>query len=37
MSPSKFSKALHFDEHSITKFLEHFQKQCDEYEIIEKK
>ena len=31
------SETLHFDEYNITKFLEHFEKQCDEYEIIEKK
>ena len=37
MLVSKFSKILHFDEHNITKFLEHFEKQCDEYEVIEKK
>ena len=37
MSVSKFLKTLHFDEHNITKFLERFEKQCDEYEIIEKK
>ena len=34
---SKFSKVLHFDEHNITKFLERFEEQCDEYEVIEKK
>ena len=34
---SRFSKTLHFDEHNITKFLEHFEKQCDEYEIIKEK
>ena len=32
----RFSETLHFDEHNITNFLEHFEKQCDEYEIIEK-
>ena len=32
----KFSKTLHFDEHNITKFLECFEKQCNEYKIIEK-
>ena len=37
MLASKFSKTLHFDEHNITKFLERFEKQCDEYEVIEKK
>ena len=37
MSALKFSETLHFDEHSITKFLEHFEKQYDEYEITEKK
>ena len=37
MFASKFSKTLHFDEHNITKFLEHFKKQCDEYEVIKKK
>ena len=34
---SKFSKTLHFDKHNIIKFLEHFEKQCDEYKVIEKK
>ena len=34
---SKFSEVLHFDEHNITEFFERFEKQCDEYEIIEKK
>ena len=34
---SKFSKTLHFDEHNITKSLERFEKQCDEYKVIEKK
>ena len=34
---SKFSKILHFDEHNIIEFLERFEKQYDEYEIIEKK
>ena len=34
---SKFSKALHFDEHNITKFFERFEKQCNEYKIIEEK
>ena len=33
----RFLKILHFDEHNITKFLERFEKQCDEYKIIEKK
>ena len=37
MLAPKFSKTLYFDEHNITKFLEHFKKQCDEYEIIKKK
>ena len=37
MLASKSSETLHFDEHNITKFLERFEKQCDEYEIIEKK
>ena len=37
MLVSKFSKTLHFDEHNIIKFLEHFEEQCDEYKIIEKK
>ena len=37
MLAPKFSKALHFDEYNITKFLERFEKQCDECEIIEKK
>ena len=37
MLASKFSKTLHFNEHDITKFLEHFEKQCDKYKIIEKK
>ena len=30
------SEILHFDKHNITKFLKRFEKQCDEYEIIEK-
>ena len=34
---SKFLEILHFDEHNITKFLERFEEQCDEYEVIEKK
>ena len=33
----KLSEALYFDEHNITKFLERFEKQYDEYKIIEKK
>ena len=37
MLASKSSKALYLDEHYITKFLEHFEKQCYEYKIIEKK
>ena len=37
MLASKFSEALHFDEHNIIEFLERFEKQCDEYEVIEKK
>ena len=37
MLAPRFSKILHFDEYNITKFLEHFEKQCDEYKIIEKK
>ena len=37
MLASKFSKMLHFDEHNITKFLERFKEQCNEYKIIEKK
>ena len=37
MLASRSSKVLHFDEHNITKFLERFEEQCDEYEIIEKK
>ena len=36
MLVSKFSKTLHFDKHNITKSLKHFEKQCNEYEIIEK-
>ena len=28
---------LHFDEHNITKFLKCFEKQCDEYEVIDEK
>ena len=31
------SEALHFNKQNITKFLKRFEKQCDEYEIIEKK
>ena len=34
---SKFSKALHFDEHNIIEFFERFKKLCDKYEIIIKK
>ena len=34
---SRFSKALQFDKYNITKFLKRFEKQCDKYEIIEKK
>ena len=30
MFASRFLKTLHFDEYNITKFLEHFEKQCDE-------
>ena len=37
MFVSKSSRALHFDEHNITEFLERFEEQCDEYEVIEKK
>ena len=37
MLVSKFSRTLNFDEHNIIKFLEHFEKQCDEYKVIEKK
>ena len=37
MPAPKSSKTLHFNEHNITKFVEHFEIQCDEYEIIEKK
>ena len=37
MSASKFLETLHFDEYNITKFLERFEKQCDEYKVIEKK
>ena len=33
----KFSKTLHFDKHNIIKFFERFEKQCNEYKIIEKK
>ena len=36
MFAPKSSKALHFDEHNITKILERFEKQCDEYKIIKK-
>ena len=32
----KFSKTLHFDEYNITKFLERFKEQYNEYELIEK-
>ena len=35
MSASESSEALHFDEHNITEFFERFEKQCDEYEVIE--
>ena len=37
MLAPKSSEALHFDEHDITKFLERFEEQCDEYKVIEKK
>ena len=37
MFASEFSDTLHFDEHNDTKFLKCFKKQCNEYEIIEKK
>ena len=37
MLVSKFLETLHFDEHNITKFLEHFEEQCNEYKVIEKK
>ena len=37
MLASESSETLHFDEHNITEFLEHFEEQCDEYEVIEKK
>ena len=37
MFASRFSKTLHFDEHNITEFLERFEKQCNEYKVIEKK
>ena len=37
MPASEFSEALHFDEHNIIKFLKRFEKQCDEYEVIDKK
>ena len=37
MLASKFSKALHFDEHNIIEFFKRFEKLCDEYEIIVKK
>ena len=37
MLASRSSETLHFDEHNITEFLERFEEQCDEYEVIEKK
>ena len=37
ISTLKSLKVLHFDEHNITIFLKRFEKQCDEYKIIEKK
>ena len=37
MLASRSLKTLHFDEHNITEFLEHFEKQCNEYKIIKKK
>ena len=37
MLASKFSKTLHFDEHNITEFFKRFEKQCNEYKVIEKK
>ena len=30
-------ETLYFDEHNITKFLKRFEKQCDEYEVIDEK
>ena len=37
MLASKFLKSLHFDEYNSTKFLKRFEKQYDEYNIIDKK
>ena len=37
MFASKSLKVLHFDKHNITNFFKCFEKQCDEYEVIEKK
>ena len=33
----EFFETLHFDKHNIIKFLKRFEKQCDEYKIINKK
>ena len=37
MLASESSETLHFNKYNITKFLKRFEKQCDKYEIIEKK
>ena len=37
MLASESSKILHFDKHNIIEFLKRFEKQCNEYEIIDKK
>ena len=37
MLTSESFETLHLNKHNITKFLKRFEKQCDEYEIIEKK
>ena len=33
----EFSETLHFNEHNITKFLKRFEKQYNEYKIINEK
>ena len=37
MLASESSETLHFNKHNITKFLKRFEKQCDEYKIIDEK
>ena len=37
MFASESSETLHFDQHNITKFLKRFEKQYNQYEIIDEK